>query len=101
MGAGEQLVTVAAVLLGALTTHATNYLMERSRNRHLLLTRWDDKKVEAYGNHVDAAKARIAMAVRLYEQREGLQDHRRSEHELRTIWRRRVALGAAPSSGSR
>ncbi|MFD0551387.1 hypothetical protein ACFQ0X_21010 [Streptomyces rectiviolaceus] len=32
---------------------------------------------------MDAAKARIAMAVRLYEQREGLQDHRRSEHDLR------------------
>ncbi|MFD4477242.1 hypothetical protein ACFWPU_14170 [Streptomyces sp. NPDC058471] len=83
MGAGEQLVTVAAVLLGALSTHVTNYLMERSRNRHQLLTRWDDKKVEAYGDYVDAAKARIAMAVRLYEQRRGMQDHRRTEHELR------------------
>ncbi|MEU5956663.1 hypothetical protein [Streptomyces sp. NPDC047525] len=83
MGTGEQLVTVAAVLLGALSTHVTNFLLERSRNRNQLLTRWDDKKVEAYGNYVDAAKVRIAMAVRLYEQREDLRDHRRTEHELR------------------
>lgn len=39
MGTGEQLVTVAAVLLGALTTHLTNYVMERSRHRRELLTR--------------------------------------------------------------
>ncbi|MGQ4440603.1 hypothetical protein ACN6LI_005799, partial [Streptomyces violaceoruber] len=49
--------TIAAVLVGALTTHATNYLMERSRNRNQLLTRWDDKKVDAYGEYVDAAIA--------------------------------------------
>ncbi|MFD4634746.1 hypothetical protein ACFVYR_28955 [Streptomyces sp. NPDC058284] len=83
MGTGEQLVTVGAVLLGALTTHATNYLMERSRNRHLLSTRWDDKKVDAYGNYVDAAKARIALSVRLYEFRENLRASERTEQELR------------------
>lgn len=83
MSAGEQFVTIAAVLLGALMTHVTNYLMERSRNRYQLLTRWDDKKIDAYGNYVDAAKARIAMAARLYESREGLSDSERSEHELR------------------
>ncbi|WP_055565543.1 hypothetical protein [Streptomyces atriruber] len=75
--------TVGAVLLGALSTHATNYLMERSRNRHQLLTRWDDKKVEAYGAYVDAAKARVALAVRLYEFRENLRDSDRTEPELR------------------
>ncbi len=83
LGTGEQLVTIAAVLLGALTTHGTNHLMERSRNRHRLLTRWDDKKVEAYGEYVDAAKMRIAAAVRLYEAREGLRDEHRGEEDLR------------------
>jgi hypothetical protein len=83
LSTGEQFVTIAAVLLGALMTHVTNYLMERSRNRYQLLTRWDDKKIDAYGDYVDAVKARIAMAVRLYESREGLADSERSEHELR------------------
>ncbi|CAM5331175.1 hypothetical protein STENM327S_01512 [Streptomyces tendae] len=75
--------TIAAVLLGALTTHVTNHLMERSRNRHRLLARWDDKKVDAYGEYVDAAKMRIAASVPLYEVREGLRESHRSEEELR------------------
>ncbi|WP_326721600.1 MULTISPECIES: hypothetical protein [unclassified Streptomyces] len=83
MSTGEQFVTIAAVLLGALMTHVTNYLMERSRNRYQLLTRWDDKKIDAYGDYVDAVKARIATSVRLYEVREGLAESERSEHELR------------------
>jgi len=83
LGAGEQLVTVGAVLIGALSTHVTNHLMERSRNRYQLLTRWDDKKIEAYGEYVDAAKMRIASSVRLYESREGLRDEHRPEQELR------------------
>ncbi|WP_316771590.1 hypothetical protein [Streptomyces sasae] len=83
MGAGEQLVTVGAVLIGALSTHVTNHLMERSRNRYQLLTRWDDKKIEAYGEYVDAAKMRIASSVRLYESREGLREEHRPELELR------------------
>jgi len=80
---GDQLITIAAVLLGALSTHITNFLMERSKNRYQLLTRWDDKKIDAYGNYVDAAKARIAMSVRLYETREGLREERRAESDLR------------------
>lgn len=83
MGTGEQFVTIAAVLLGALMTHVTNYLMERGRNRYQLLTRWDDKKIDAYGDYVDAVKARIATSVRLYEVREGLAESERSEHDLR------------------
>ncbi|MEV7393791.1 hypothetical protein [Streptomyces sp. NPDC091215] len=83
MGAGEQLVTVGAVLIGALSTHVTNHLMERSRNRYQLLTRWDDKKVEAYGGYVDAARLRIAAAGRVYEPREGLREEHRPEEELR------------------
>ncbi|MGC9498046.1 hypothetical protein [Streptomyces sp. WG7] len=75
--------TIAAVLLGALSTHVTNHLMERSRNRHQSLTRWDDKKVDAYGEYVDASKMRIAAAVRLYEAREGLREDHRPEEDLR------------------
>ncbi|NEC85121.1 hypothetical protein G3I71_04430 [Streptomyces sp. SID12501] len=75
--------TVGAVLLGALTTHATNYLMERGRNRYQSQTRWDDRKIDAYAEYVDSAKLRIAGAVRLYEAREGLREEHRPEPELR------------------
>ncbi|MDX3855052.1 hypothetical protein [Streptomyces sp. AK02-01A] len=77
MGTGEQLVTIAAVLLGALTTHLTNYAMERSRHQRELVTRWDNRKLDAYGGYVDRVRAGIFLAVQLYEHREGL---RRSEH---------------------
>lgn len=83
MGTGEQLVTIGAVLLGALTTHVTNFLMERSKNRYQLLTRWDDKKIDAYSEYVDATKAKIAASVRLYEARENLREDHRPEAELR------------------
>ncbi|CAM5706899.1 hypothetical protein [Streptomyces fumanus] len=83
MGSGEQLITIAAVLLGALSTHVTNHLMERSRNRHQKLTRWDDRKIDTYAEYVDAAKMRIALAARLYEAREGRRDDHRPEQDLR------------------
>lgn len=62
--------TIAAVLLGALTTHLTNYAMERSRHRRELVTRWDNRKLDAYGGYVDRVRAGIFLAVRLYEHRE-------------------------------
>ncbi|MFB7508797.1 hypothetical protein [Streptomyces broussonetiae] len=84
MGATEQFVTTGAVLVGALSTHVTNHLMERSKNRYQLMTRWDDKKVEAYAAYMDAVKWRIAACVRVYEAKEGLAEEHRSEGELRT-----------------
>lgn len=82
MGTGEQLVTIAAVLLGALMTHVTNFVMERSRHRYELLTRWDDKKLDAYGGYVDAVRACVFLAVQLYEQREGLRTSQQSDAEV-------------------
>ncbi|MGW6461920.1 hypothetical protein ACWF94_39330 [Streptomyces sp. NPDC055078] len=82
MGTGEQLVTVAAVLLGALTTHLTNFVMERSRNRHALMTRWDDKKLDAYEGYIDTVRACIFLAVQLYETREGLREREQPEPEI-------------------
>ncbi|MEU4653494.1 hypothetical protein AB0G32_06040 [Streptomyces sp. NPDC023723] len=83
MGTGEQIVTVGGVLLGALTTQVAAYLLERSRNRYQLLTRWDDKKIDAYSEYVDAVKMRIAACVRLYEVREGIREDHRPLVELR------------------
>lgn len=79
LGTSEQLITIAAVLMGALTTHLTTYVMERSRNRHQLMTRWDDKKLDAYEGYVDCVRAGIFLAVQLYEHREGIRESEQTE----------------------
>jgi sugar phosphate isomerase/epimerase len=78
----EQLVTISAVLLGALTTHVTSYLMERQRNRHELLTRWDTAKLDAYEGYVDRVRASIFLGVELYEHRTGLRESDKAEQEM-------------------
>lgn len=82
LGATEQLVTIAAVLLGALTSFGANYLMERSRNRYQLQTRWDEAKLSAYESYVDRMRACIFLAVQLYESRGGLRPRDKPEAEL-------------------
>jgi hypothetical protein len=82
LGTGEQLVTIAAVLLGALTTRLTTYIMERSRNKYALLTRWDDRKIDAYEGYVDRVRASIFLAVQLYEPKEGIRQSEKPEGEL-------------------
>ncbi|MEU7291736.1 hypothetical protein AB0A76_00805 [Streptomyces exfoliatus] len=82
MGTAEQWVTIAAVLLGAMTTHLTTYAMERQRKKHELVTRWDSKKLEAYEGYVDSVRACIFLAVHLYECREGLRERDKPDQEL-------------------
>lgn len=74
MDTGGQLVTIAAVLLGALTTHLTNFLMRRGQQKHELRVRWDDRKLDAYAGYIDSVRACVFHAVHLYERREGLTD---------------------------
>ena len=83
MSTSEQLLTIAAVLLGALSTYATNYWTERQRIRRELLTRWDDKKLDAYDNYVDRVRAAVFLAVELYEHREGIRPSDDPEPQLR------------------
>ncbi|NGO70001.1 hypothetical protein [Streptomyces boncukensis] len=45
------------MLLGALTTHITSYVMEPQRNRHELLKRWDTAKLDAYEGCIDKVRA--------------------------------------------
>ncbi|MFI9269789.1 hypothetical protein ACIGXM_03585 [Kitasatospora sp. NPDC052896] len=84
MAAVDQLVTIGAVLVGALTTHLTNHSMERMRKHHELLTRWDDKKLNAYEGYIDKIRAGIFHAVQLYEHREGVHASSKSDHDLFT-----------------
>lgn len=82
MGTGEQLVTIAAVLLGALTTHLTNHLMERSRTKYQLLTRWDEKKLDTYGDYVDKIRTCILLSSDLHAAKQGLREVARTESEI-------------------
>ena len=88
-----QLVTIAAVLLGGLTTHFTNHRMERQRTEHATLTRWDERKLDAYAEYIDCVRTCIYAAVLLYETREGIRDIDRGEPDL--------TLDLADAEGSR
>src|SRR5882757_3683899 len=56
--------------------------MERSRHQRELFTRWDDRKLDAYGGYVDRVRAGIFLAVQLYEHREGLTRSESAEAEM-------------------
>lgn len=78
----EQLVTIGAVLLGALMSHVTSYVMERQKNRHELLTRWDTAKLDAYVGYIDQVRAGVFAAVHMYEHRTGIRESSTSVHEM-------------------
>ncbi|GGV04357.1 hypothetical protein GCM10010495_15110 [Kitasatospora herbaricolor] len=77
-----QLVTIAAVVFGGLTTWATNQLMERSRRKDQRRVRWDEKKLDAYVEYVGSVRACIYAAVLAYEVTHDLRSMPRTEHEL-------------------
>jgi hypothetical protein len=58
-----QVVTIAAVMLGALTTYGTNELMERNKQKRKFGTRWDEKKLDAYAEYIGRVRASIHAAV--------------------------------------
>ncbi|MEE1756784.1 hypothetical protein [Streptomyces sp. SP18CS02] len=82
MGAADQFVTIAAVLLGAMSTLLTNYAMDRQRKKHELVTRWDSKKLEAYEGYVDSVRTCIFLAVQLYEHKEAIRVSDLGEREM-------------------
>ncbi|MFG2720685.1 hypothetical protein ACGFW5_20635 [Streptomyces sp. NPDC048416] len=73
---------MAAVLLGALTTHLTNYTLQRSRHKHDYSVRWDARKLDAYEGYVDAVRSCVFLAVHLYELREGIRESEQGEREV-------------------
>ncbi|WP_033220102.1 hypothetical protein [Kitasatospora phosalacinea] len=77
-----QLVTIAAVLLGGLSTYATNQLVERSKRRDTLRVRWDEKKLDAYVEYVGSVRSCIYASVLAYEVTHSIRDMPRTEHEL-------------------
>ena len=82
MDQGSQIVTLGAVLLGALTGYLTNYFTERSRFNQALLTRWDGPKLEAYVEYVARVRECIYASVLLYESNAGVRPLDRSVSAL-------------------
>ncbi len=80
-----QLVTIAAVLLGGLATHFTNHRMERQRTQYTMLTRWDERKLDAYAEYVDRVRTSIYASVALYEVRHGMRVEEKTEQELALV----------------
>ncbi|WP_308355551.1 hypothetical protein [Streptomyces sp. ODS05-4] len=56
--------------------------MERQRNAHIMLTRWDERKLDAYADYVGQVRSCIYASVLLYEVRKGMRDIGRTESEL-------------------
>jgi hypothetical protein len=77
-----QALTIVGVLLGALTTYATGFLVERSKDRRSLVTRWDERKLETYVAYIGRIRDVIYAAVLLYEVKEGLRSMEASETSL-------------------
>ncbi|MEK2492380.1 hypothetical protein WN990_22775 [Kitasatospora purpeofusca] len=82
MDTATQLITIAAVLLGSLTTYATNQLVEWSKRRETRRVRWDERKLDAYAEYIGQVRAVIHANVLLYEVSGGMRAMPRSEHEL-------------------
>ena len=77
-----QVVTIAAVVLGSLTSYVTSQLMARSKHKQRLRTRWDEKKLDAYADYIGRVRANMHAAVLLYEVRQGMRALPSSQHEL-------------------
>jgi hypothetical protein len=82
MDLATQALTIVGVLLGALTTYATGFLVERSKDRRSLVARWDERKLETYVAYVGCVRDVIYASVLVYEAREGVRAIDRSQEEL-------------------
>lgn len=60
-----QLFTLIGVLVGAAASYFGGALMERSRWRRQLSTRWDERRLESYLRYADAIKRFTSLAGRL------------------------------------
>jgi hypothetical protein len=60
-----QLFTLIGVLVGAAASYVGGALMERSRWRRQLSTRWDERRLEAFIRYADAIKRFTSVAGRL------------------------------------
>lgn len=51
-----QIITLVGVLIGALTSYFATTMAERTKLRHLMATRWDERKLDTYIEYVSCIK---------------------------------------------
>ncbi|MEC3953783.1 hypothetical protein VMT65_12155 [Nocardia sp. CDC153] len=82
----SQIITIAGVLVGAISSYVATYVLTRQRNRYELSTRWDSRKLDAYEGYVDKVRTNISAAWTLYHAyRDGAHPDSRPESELRAL----------------
>ena len=111
----QQLLTLAAVLLGAAASFTATTLVERGKWRRQYSTRWDDKRLSAYAEYATALKSCAQLSYRIAATRgypagalpvdldEGLAALAQAENERATTWESVLLLGspAAVDAGRR
>ncbi|WP_370414186.1 hypothetical protein [Streptomyces fradiae] len=71
-----QLVTLAGVLVGALTSFLATSMAERTRHRRAMATRWDERKLTTYIEYAACVKEISSTAKRARYAAEGTDDQR-------------------------
>jgi hypothetical protein len=111
----QQLLTLAAVLLGAAASFTATTLTERGKWRRTYSTRWDEKRLTAYSTYATAVKACAQLSYRINAARgypagalpmdmtDGLNALAEAENERAVTWEAVLLLGspAAVEAGRR
>jgi len=73
MNLANQIVTIAAVVAGAVTTYLVTALGDRARERREVARQWVDRKLQAYTQYANDVKS-LAIVTRQITAQKGLHD---------------------------
>ncbi|MFF0788684.1 hypothetical protein [Streptomyces spiralis] len=88
----SQIVTLAGVLVGALTSYLSVTMAERARHRRTMATRWDQRKLDTYIEYGTCVKEVVDVAKRSWLAEEGSALHEEFLAAMEEGERRRSAL---------
>ncbi|GHG83801.1 hypothetical protein [Streptomyces griseocarneus] len=87
-----QIVTLAGVLIGALTSYLSTAVAERARHRRGMATRWDERKLNTYIEYASCVKEVYGAAKRARRATEGTEDRMQLLAEMAEAEQRRSIL---------
>lgn len=87
-----QIVTLAGVLVGALTSFLATSMAERTRHRRTMATRWDERKLTTYIEYAACVKEISSTAKRALQAAEGSDGRREFLAAMETAELRRSVL---------
>ncbi|MEV2249382.1 hypothetical protein AB0I94_02295 [Streptomyces sp. NPDC050147] len=87
-----QIVTLAGVLVGALTSYLSVTMAERSRHRRTMATRWDERKLNTYVEYAACVKEVADASKHSRMAEEGSDAHKESIAAMEEAELRRSAL---------